>query len=190
MSPKGYRGPPTAGRAFRAPIMKRLLASLLTLAAILPLPALAGPGDPDTATGSSTARVVEPLDIQELRDLRFGAFIRPTAAGTVTISTGGGVATSGGLDPTLFPSQRGAATFLVHGRPNRQFITYLPTSITIRSGTNTMRVDQFRKNGGVGPNQLDLNGYHLLQIGGRLNVGANQAVGHYSGTFTVQVLYL
>lgn len=166
--------------------MTRFKALLAVCAAALPTAALA---EPATSTGSSAARIVEPLAIQSLKDLRFGSFIRPTAAGTVTIAADSTVTTTGGLDPTLFPTGRGAAQYLVLGTANRQFVTFLPASITITSGSASMLVDQFRKNGGVGPNGLNSSGFYLLDIGGRLNVTANQAPGNYSGTLTVQVLY-
>jgi hypothetical protein len=169
----------------------KLLNTLLALVAVsTPVAVLAAPGDSATTPGDSEARIVEPLDLQALYDLRFGRFVQPTTAGTVTVASNGTVTTTGGVDATIFPTGRGASGFLVHGTANRQFITFLPTTATITNGTATMTVDNFRKNGGSGPNRLDLNGYFLLHVGGRLNVNANQQPGNYSGTFTVQVLYL
>jgi hypothetical protein len=163
---------------------------LALLAASLSTAALAGPGDTATESGASTARIVEALDIQALYVLRFGTFMQPTTAGTVTIASNSTVTTTGGVDATVFPTGRGASGFLVHGTPNRQFNTILPTSITVSNGTSTMTVDSFRKNGGGNPNRLDSNGFFLLHVGGRLNVNANQQAGNYSGTFAVTVLYL
>lgn len=166
--------------------------TLLALAALAtPAAALAGPGNTVTASdGSTDARVVEPLALQPLKDLRFGSMPVPTTAGTVTVAADSTVTSTGGMNTALFPTGRGASVFLVHGTANRQFITYLPTSVNISNGTATMKVDSFRKNGGSGPNRIAANGYFLLYVGGRLNAVANQAVGHYTGTFKVQVLYL
>ncbi|MFA6220479.1 MAG: DUF4402 domain-containing protein [Erythrobacter sp.] len=161
---------------------------LALIAAAMPTAAFAAPGDSATTAGASDARIVEPLALQSLEDLRFGTFVRPTAAGTVTIAADSTVTSA--LDLAAFPNGRGAASFLVRGTANRLFITFLPTTVTITNGTATMRVDTFRKNGGAGLNRLDANGYHVLTIGARLRVNANQQAGNYSGNFAVRVLYL
>ncbi|QKG70608.1 DUF4402 domain-containing protein [Erythrobacter mangrovi] len=169
--------------------MKLQATLLASLAVAMPAAAIAAPGGSAATPGASEARIVEPLALQPLYDLRFGTFIQPTTAGTVTVASNSTVSTTGGLDPAIFPTGRGASGFLVHGTANRQFVTFLPTTATVSNGTATMTIDNFRKNGGSGANRLDLNGYFVLHVGGRLTVNANQAPGNYSGTFTVSVLY-
>ena len=75
------------------------LRSLLTALAVLaaPLPALAAPGGSATMTGTASATIITPISIVATAPLRFGVMARPTAAGTVTVSTAGTVTTGGGM---------------------------------------------------------------------------------------------
>lgn len=86
---------------------------------------------------------------------------------------------------------RGRGAFAVFGDPNRWVIMRLPPQTTVSNGNATMTVDQFRANTGLfGVRRTDNTGYADIVIGARLNVGANQQVGTYSGTYPVTVLYL
>lgn len=152
-------------------------------------PALAAPGETAQVQGQAAAEVVLPLRVQPLQNLRFGAFMRPTAAGRITITPLSVVTST--IDISTFPGNRGAARFRVDGQGSRFFIISLPTQATISNGTATMRVDQFTAGTPTGVvGRFDSTGFFDLQIGGRLNVNANQAPGNYSGTFTFTILYL
>lgn len=112
----------------------------------------------------------------------------PAAAGIVEIASDGTITTN--LDISSFPGNRGPARFTVLGDPNRLFLVFAPNQILISNGSATMQVDRFRANTFFGLGRFNNVGSFDLYVGGRLNVGANQAVGQYSGTFNVTVLYL
>ncbi len=144
--------------------------------------------------GSATAEVVAPAQIVPLAYLRFGTFTRPTTAGTETVSTTSAVSGTGGMAGNLSLPQtggRGAASFQLNGSAYRLFIVTLPGSTTISSGAATMQVSDFTSDAGIfGIGVLGSTGQDTLNVGGTLNVSANQAPGNYSGTFTLTVYYL
>ncbi|TCM19786.1 uncharacterized protein DUF4402 [Novosphingobium sp. PhB165] len=147
------------------------------------------------AKGSATAEVVAPAQIVPLAYLRFGAFTRPTTAGTETVSTTGAVTGTGGMASNLSLAQssggRGAASFQLNGSAYRLFLVTLPGTTTISSGAATMQVSDFTSDAGTfGIGVLGALGQDTLNVGGTLNVSANQAPGNYSGTFTLTVYYL
>lgn len=144
-------------------------------------------------------QVATPLSISSTRDLNFGTIIRGTTAGTVTINarTGartrtGGVALQGTVtDPT--------AAFVVTGTAGRLFrLTLSAGTITLNrvGGGATMTLNTLRvSHNGAAPQTAPRNftipagGASTLAVGGRLNVGANQADGIYTGTFAVTADY-
>lgn len=170
----------------------RNLGKLLVLAlasAIWSVSAQAAPGDTSAQTdGSATAQIVGMFQIVPIADLRFGSIMQPATAGKVTVGSDGSVTTTLTFSATSGP--RGPAVFVVRGEPNRRFLTLLPGPTTISNGTSTMVVDQFRSNTiPPGVANLSSTGLYILNVGGRLNVNANQAPGSYTGTFDVTVLY-
>ena len=172
--------------------MNQTSALLLAAAAMLaPGVAYAAPAQ---ATGSAQAIVVTPGSVVPLNALRFGQFLRPVTAGTMTIDIASAVTATGGVVGTNTITQvgtgRGPATFLLTGTPNRQTDIFLPTSITIANGAQTMTVNNFTANtNGGGKLKLNAAGSAVLIIGARLNVAANPAFGPYSGTYTITVAF-
>lgn len=166
-----------------------LLSFLLGMTATA-TPAAAAPGETAQVTGQARVRIAEPARVYLIEDLRFGAMMQPPAAGTVTIAPNSAITST--IDVTAFPYSRGAARFLVTGDPNRRFLFQLPNSMVITNGTAFMIVDRFRTNA-VPPGltaRLNTAGEFVLDVGARLNVGANQQPGEYSGTFDLTVVYL
>lgn len=161
------------------------------IAMLSPVAAHAGPAQ---ASGFSQANVVVPSAVVPLTALRFGQFIRPTTAGTLAVSNAGAFTTTGGVTGTTAITQtgtgRGAGSFSVTGTANQFILVALPASMTIANGAATMTVDNFNTNTIIfGIAQLDAAGRFTLNVGGTLNVGANQAIGNYSGSYTVTVTY-
>ena len=102
----------------------------------------------------------------------------------------GGVA--GNQNITQVGTGRGPGTFLLSGSPNRQTDIVLPASFTIANGAQTMTVNTLNHNSntnGGGKLKLDATGTAVLIVGATLNVAANQAVGPYSGTYTITVAF-
>ena len=152
------------------------------------------------ATRNATAQTLvrQTTGIIKSRDLAFGNVIRGTAAGTVTINAQTGVRTSTGgvlLIGTGFTS----ASFTGSGAGGVQVrISIAPTTITLTrsGGAQTMTINTLRVSAGGAAQQtmprnfnLPATGVQTFNIGGRLNVAANQVAGNYAGTFTVTMNY-
>jgi Domain of unknown function (DUF4402) len=180
-----------------ADLMKIKLPLLLAAAvAVLgPVAAYAAPPAPVQMTGTVLANVITPGSVTPLRGLRFGQFLRPTAAGTIVVTPTSVVTATGGTVgnisiPQLAPG-RGSGAFTLTGGASRSFLVTLPTSATLTSGASSMTVTNFSANIGFGGfGTLNSSGNFILNVGGRLNVGGGQAVGAYAGTYNVTVLFL
>ncbi len=149
---------------------------------------------PSQAIRSAQADVVTPGSVVPLDALRFGRFIQPSAAGTLTIDIASTVSATGGVagnqNITQVGTGRGPGSFLLSGSPNRQTDIVLPVSFPILNGAQSMTVNTLTANtNGAGKLKLDGAGSAILIVGATLNVAANQAVGPYSGTYTITVVF-
>lgn len=146
-----------------------------------------------SAQGAAIATVVGPVKVTAGAGLRFGQFVSPATAGTITIDPFGTVTTSGGMVGADAFSQTGAgrgnATFAVNGNVNAAFSVKISNNIQLASGANRMKVNVFTGNVVGGAGVLDASGSYTLTVGATLSVNANQPVGSYSGTYSVTVTY-
>lgn len=125
------------------------------------------------------------------QNLNFGSIIACTAtADTIRLSPAGGTvaggcASAGGsplrgrcqLEGTFFPVQVMQATLT-------------STNVAITNGTTNMSITNFDWNTtNGGPTVTVTAGITTVNLGGTLNVGAAQAGGVYTGSFTVNVNY-
>jgi spore coat protein U-like protein len=174
------------------------------LACALPL-APAGAKEVATGTGSSSAVVVEPLSLIKVQDLSFGKIVPRPTAGTVTVNEDTGACTVTGAIMQVGSCR--TAQFTGMGRRNMTVRFTLPSTVTLTSpGGATMIADTLtvgsapdvtyiggNGNGnGAGNRRYRINppsGIFTFRVGARLNVGANQAPGIYTGTFNVTVQY-
>lgn len=179
-------------------IVRKPLIRNLILAGALCAGGAAAPAVAQTITGTLNVAVVRPNTIVGFEDLDFGNVARPASAGTLTmnaqtgaLTTGGGLVRLGGT-----PAQ---GEFVGYGTPLRFVLISSANSMTLTrvGGAQTMTVNNLRMsvNGGTernisGAHRLDAAGFIFLKIGGRLNVGANQADGAYIGTYTITANYL
>ena len=104
-------------------------------------------------------------------------------AGTVVESTGGAKTVTGGAFD--FGGVDRAARFEVEtDNPGESLTCFLPSSITVTSGGNSMTVDTFTTNPLLsnimpsGEDKID------VDIGATVHLAAGQAAGNYSGSFT------
>ncbi|WP_068075828.1 DUF4402 domain-containing protein [Novosphingobium lentum] len=155
------------------------------------VPAVAGSGNAVQVSGSAIAQVVAPVSMTNLGDMRFGSIARPTTSGTLRLSPTGGVTTTGGVTGNQAISQGTTGplpgSFQIVAPSNRAFTIYGPTTFNISSGASTMPVTLLT---GALQQQAD-NGTamtYLLSVGGTLTVAGNQAVGAYSGTYTLTTI--
>ncbi len=141
-----------------------------------------------SAPANATAKIVSPIAIAKTSDLQFGSVAPSASAGTVVITTAGARSATGGATLVSDGSAITAAAFHVTGAPNATYAITLPGSATISSAGNNMTVDTFASNPS-GTGTLSAGGAQDVSVGATLNVGANQAQGSYTGTFSVTVAY-
>jgi spore coat protein U-like protein len=171
---------------------KVALATVLLATSLWAPAALAAP-----ATGDAQIAIVTPLSFINYRDLDFGRVIPSATAGTVTISETNIRSTTGGL--IVLGNDFQAARFAGMGTQNQRVrIRITPTTLTLTGPGPSMTVTNFTigpapslQQIGNSPNYriLPANGVFWFTVGGQLNVGANQAPGAYSGTFTATLDY-
>ena len=125
-----------------------------------------------------------PISISSGGDMAFGTMLTTGTAGTVTV-TPAGARSSVNVD--LFGGFPTAASFDVTGEGANTYSITLPSSATLTSGGNTMTVDTFNHDAGATPTLAG--GSDTFNVGATLNVGATQAAGTYSGTFSVTANY-
>lgn len=141
-------------------------------------------------SATSTIRVeVESraITLANVAGLNFGKILPYGSAGAVTVFSNGTYSASNAFISDATNIQ--ASAWSVTGIPGAPFAVTLPTSVTISNGTENMTVNNFTRTGGSLPQNLDAAGNASFNVGARLNVGANQPAGIYSGTFNVTVNY-
>ena len=141
-----------------------------------------------TGTGNIRAKIVAPVNVTETQGLDFGTILAPTdSAKTVTISTGGS-RSDGGSGILVNTNTGKAGLFNVTGADSQTMTINVPSSATLTgTGGSTMTVDTFATD----PNgKLTLSGTSgQIKVGADLTVNADQAVGDYTGTYTITVSY-
>lgn len=162
--------------------------------------AQAGPGA--TADATASAVVVKPISIG-CTGMNFAqlAPLKDSGASVTIPPDGGNIADP---DNIVVPGTRTTATptsCSVFGELNLGYTITLPSAATISNGSETMTLDGFRLSSMAGdqPNQgrtsrtlatsFGGDGFDGFGVGATLNVGADQAPGHYTGTFPVSVKY-
>lgn len=141
-----------------------------------------------TATAAATATIISPIAITKTADLSFGNIVAGSSTGAVTVSTAGARSKTGGVTlPTATPGTINAAAFNVTGLASATY-TITSTVVTVpTSGSNTMALTLTSNPTGTGT--IGAGGSQVINVGGTLNVGINQAAGNYVGSFTVTVAY-
>ncbi|MGD9664676.1 MAG: DUF4402 domain-containing protein [Novosphingobium sp.] len=148
--------------------------------------------------------IIDPLSVSKMRDMDFGNVIPTANAGTVvmtpastaTCTAAGGIIQSG-------PCQ--AAEFMGRALPGEIFRLKLPPgrTMTLTGPGTSMVVDNMTTGISAGLSLISFSpgngfarylvttttGEFRYYIAGRLNVGANQTPGAYSGTFTIMLDY-
>jgi len=135
-------------------------------------------------TANVTITIAAPISISAAGDMDFGTMVTTGTAGTVTV-TPAGARSSVNVD--LLGGVPSAASFDVTGEPGQVYSITLPSPATLTSGGNTMTVDTFNHDAGATPTLAG--GSDTFNVGATLNVGATQAAGTYSDTFSVTANY-
>jgi 4-hydroxy-L-threonine phosphate dehydrogenase PdxA len=106
--------------------------------------------------------------------------------GTVTVTPSGTKTVAGGANN--FGGTHRAAQFRITGTSNREVAITLPTSFNITVSGKTMTVNNLTHDC-ANPCKIASNGRRDFNVGGRLNLAANQGAGNYTGNLTVTVVY-
>lgn len=141
----------------------------------------------DAATATSNATVVTAIAITNTGDLDFGKIVSGPTVGTVVMSTAGSRSATGGAQLGNAGSAS-AAAFSVTGETDATYSITLPASATLSDGaTNEMVLDTFTSDPSATGTLAG--GSETVNVGGTLNVGADQVSGAYTATFDVTVAY-
>lgn len=176
------------------PLLRGIAACALMMA-----PGIAAPAHAQqTAQAQSEAIVLRPLSFFKVNDLSFGDIIPSNAAGTVTLEPDGSRTRTGGV--TLVGNGGEPARFAGLGSFNRQVNISLGSNTIWLTGPGVrMRARTFEIGStptallSTSPTRFRITsplGNYNFPVGATLEVGANQAAGDYSGTFTITLNYL
>jgi hypothetical protein len=188
----------TKARAMRsaltiAPVKARLAATLLSASlALAATAAQAATGKTAQAPGQAAADVVVPLTMVNTGVLSFGQMAQPNASGKITVDTYGNTTTTSGMIGNNLIDQAGsgprAGTFQIVTTPGGAFAVNGPPSFTIRNGGSSMTVTLLTARllqTGSGATATT----YTLYVGATLSVRARQAVGSYTGSYTLTAVY-
>jgi hypothetical protein len=137
-----------------------------------------------STTGTASATVIVPMTITAGTPLNFGTFAANSTGGTVVITSAGARSATGSV--ALSSTTPGVAgTFNVTGNASSTFAITGPAPFNVSSGANTMQVSLT----GLATTGTLSAGTATILVPGTLTVGANQAPGSYTGTYTMAVEY-
>ena len=162
-------------------------------------PAFAQSSDSEQATAK--ANIVRSLSFFKVDDLEFGRIISGTTAGTVRIYPNGTRTSTGGVTVIGNASEYHPASYAGKGGVARIVLLSVGSnSIWIYNAAGQrMRVRNFEIGStptailDIGATRFSItnpNGQFEFPVGATLDVGANQAAGAYSGTYTITATYL
>lgn len=140
----------------------------------------------NAATQTATAEVDIIAAVQLIQDtgLDFGVVASSAAAGTVELPTGTNTRVCSAAVTCVGTAQRGQ--FTVSGATSGYLVGItVPASTTLNSGGNSMALT-------LAPSLTSFTSTGVSQVffvGGTLSVGANQAAGTYTGTYSVSADY-
>ena len=139
------------------------------------------------ATVDVTATLLAPISISASGDMDFGTMLTTgIPGGTVTVTPAGAISS---VNVDLFGGFPAAASFDVTGASGQAYVITLPPdgTVTLTGPGAPMAVDAFTDDAGATPTLVG--GSDTFNVGATLKVGATQAAGNYSGTFSVTANY-
>jgi hypothetical protein len=184
---------PTMAQSLNSVIFKSHFLSLaVSLAGLIPFMTQA---QVPTATGNipATATVVQPLTITNATTLSFGSFVAG-AGGTVTIPTTSpftrtSTALAGTTPLTLIASNAGAASNVTVSGVETTYSVTFPTSVPLSFGNASMSITAIMTSLVGSRGRIPSSGTQTFQVGGTLNVAANQLSGVYGGSIPITITY-
>ena len=162
--------------------------NLVTLGAIALLMGVTLDAKAVTASAQIYVNISRHITMINVADLSFGDISVNNTAGSVMINADGSRQVNGGVTlggNGMFQPAR----FVIEGAPNISFVLSFPELVEMTDGQgNTIRVDKFNTNTPL-EGLVGSSGTQELNLGGRLNLDANQPTGAYSGTVNVELEY-
>ena len=140
--------------------------------------------DSKTKDADVTITIGAPISISNTASLEFGQIVTGTGVSVVRI-TPAGVRSLVSGDAALAGGTSRAATFDITGEASGTYAITLPSSATLSGPGADMTVDTFVHDAGGSPALAA--GSDTFNVGADLHVGASQAGGAYSDTFSVTV---
>ncbi len=152
------------------------------------------------ADGEASATIDSSLQLYKTTDLNFGSIVPGSSSGTVTLLPSGSYSYVGPL-ALVAGTPRVAAAFMAYGQMHSTFTITLPDQIEItNSGGDVMTVDTFTSDpsgtGTLYTTYGNQGGPFFLEypmkaihVGATLYVNAEQAVGVYTGEFSIMIDY-
>jgi hypothetical protein len=139
-----------------------------------------------SASATASARIITPIAINKVCDLRFGSIVPSNESGDVTISGSDRTSTGGVTLITQGSTSYGSAKFNVTGEPSFNFNITVPGTLTLSDG-NSHNLSVSTSSPSTG--SLDASGAASFHVGGVLSVPANATPGSYTASFDAGVAY-
>jgi Mat/Ecp fimbriae major subunit len=136
----------------------------------------------DTVSATARAKILSDIALSNTSDLDYGTIVTATSISIVTVSSAGVRTCGAGLTCLASAS---AANFDIAGTTGQTVTISVPPSVTLTSGSDTMLSTLLAST----PLVTIAAGAGSFSVGGILFVGASQAEGVYTGTFTATVNY-
>lgn len=139
------------------------------------------------AEGTAKAKIIQAATLKHATGavLNFGTLIADNDGGTSTLeAVAGPTAQDSGIQRVTADGVSSDHFTLENLDTATKYTVAVPASVTISNGTQTMSVDLTGS-----ADEVTGVGSQDLYVGGTLHVGANQAVGQYTGDYTVTVTY-
>lgn len=136
-----------------------------------------------TVTGNASAIIKRNIAATETQTMNFGTISSGATAATVTLSPAGARASTLSYYGTSRPG-----IFNITGEPSTPLTVSFGNG-TLSNGANTMALSNFTTSTTPASSTTDSSGNLTLNVGADLAVGANQASGTYTGTYTVTISY-
>jgi hypothetical protein len=143
-------------------------------------------GNTDNASATAYARIISPINIENVEgsNLEFGSMV--ASAGTVTVSPAG-ARTAAGTIVVNQGTTPDAADFHVTGEDTYTYAITLPTTSSITNGTDNITVSNFTSS--IGATGTLTGGSSNFSVGGKITLTGSESTGLYSGTFQVTAAY-
>jgi hypothetical protein len=175
--------------------MKKLIFSVLAVAAVAFSVNAAGPNAASTAT--TKIKIVTPLTLANTVDLNFGSIAVGSAASTAVLTPAATTAASITGDGTLLTSSsaRTAALFTATGQASSNFAITIDKTVLVKpesgAGADMTLTTSCSETGSEGAytSALESTSSKVFYVGGSLAINGGQAANDYKGTINVTVNY-